>query len=143
MYILGLGVDLVDIRRIEATLRRFGERFCGRVFTDAERSYCGKRRKPAAAFAVRYAAKEACAKALGTGFREGVYWRDIEVETHLSGKPVLLLHGGAHRRLHRLTPVRMTPCIEVSMTDEYPYGQATVVIAAVPLAEEREWHTNE
>lgn len=103
MQVLGLGVDLVDIRRIEVTLQRFGDRFCRRIFTEAERAHCVKRARPAASFAMRYAAKEACAKALGTGFREGVFWRDIEVAGLPSGKPVLVLHGGAHQRLLGLT----------------------------------------
>jgi holo-[acyl-carrier protein] synthase len=130
--ILGVGVDLIDIRRIERTLERFGERFVERVFTPAERLRAERRPNPAAAYAKRYAAKEACAKALGTGFRHGVYWRDIGVLNRPSGQPVVHLAGGAAARLAALTPPGMRPRIDLSLTDELPFGQAMVVISAEP-----------
>ena len=129
--ILGVGTDLIDIRRIERTLARFGERFVERVFTTAERARAERRSDPAAAYAKRYAAKEACAKALGTGFRHGVYWRDIGVGNRPSGQPVLHLTGGAAERLALLTPAGMTARIDLSLTDEPPLGHAMVVISAV------------
>lgn len=131
--IIGIGTDLLDIRRIEQTLERFGERFCARVFTDTERERCERHVNPAARFAQRYAAKEACAKALGTGFREGVFWRDIMVESLPSGKPYLTLTGGALNKLNELSPPGMTAAIELSLTDEYPFAQAIVVISVLPL----------
>jgi len=130
--IIGIGTDLLDIRRIERTLERFGERFCARVFTEVERRRCEFHTNRAARFAQRYAAKEACAKALGTGFRRGVFWRDIMVDNLPSGKPYLTLRGGARDRLEELTPLGMTAAIELSLTDEYPLAQAVVVISVVP-----------
>lgn len=130
--ILGLGTDLIDIRRIERTLDRFGERFIVRVFTDTERARAEARLDRAAAYAKRYAAKEACAKALGTGFRHGVYWRDIAVSNRPSGQPVLQLSGGAARRLAALTPAGMAAHIDLSLSDEPPLGQAVVIISARP-----------
>jgi holo-[acyl-carrier protein] synthase len=129
--ILGVGTDLIDIRRIERTLERFGARFLGRVFTAAEQARAERRSDRAAAYAKRYAAKEACAKALGTGFRQGVYWRDIGVDNRPSGQPLLHLTGGAAARLAMLTPAGMTARIDLSLTDERPYGHAIVVISAV------------
>ena len=120
--ILGVGTDLIDIRRIERTLERFGDRFVDRVFTAAERARAERRFDRAAAYAKRYAAKEACAKALGTGFRQGVYWRDIGVDNRPSGQPLLRLTGGAAARLAALTPTGMTARIDVSLTDEPPFG---------------------
>ena len=130
--ILGVGLDLIDIRRIERTLERFGERFVERVFTPAERLRAERRPNPAASYAKRYAAKEACAKALGTGFRRGVYWRDIGVLNRASGQPIVHLTGGAADRLAALTPPGMRSRIDVSLTDELPFGQAMVVISAEP-----------
>jgi holo-[acyl-carrier protein] synthase len=130
--ILGVGVDLIDIRRVERTLERFGERFVERVFTPAERLRAEHRPNPAASYAMRYAAKEACAKALGTGFRRGVYWRDIGVLSRPSGQPILHLTGGAAARLAALTPSGMQPRIDVSLSDEPPFSQAMVVISAEP-----------
>jgi holo-[acyl-carrier protein] synthase len=130
--IIGVGTDLIDIRRIERTLERFGERFLERVFTPAERVRAERRVDRAAAYAKRYAAKEACAKALGTGFRQGVYWRDIGVLSRPSGQPVLELSGGAARRLAALTPAGMSARIDLSLSDEPPLGQAVVVISAEP-----------
>jgi holo-[acyl-carrier protein] synthase len=130
MVVLGVGVDLLDIRRVERTIARFGDRFRERVYTPLERLHCSRRARPASAYALRYAGKEACAKALGTGFRAGVFWRDIELDALPSGKPVVRLTGGAHARLLHLTPATMIPSIDISLTDEYPYAQAFVVIAA-------------
>jgi len=130
--IIGVGTDLMDIRRIEKTLERFGARFTGRVFTDHERARCERRPHPAAAYAQRYAAKEACSKALGTGFRQGVFWRDMAVDNLPSGKPYLTLTGGARRHLDKLTPPGMDAAVELSLTDEYPMAQAVVVIYAIP-----------
>ena len=132
MVVLGVGVDLLDIRRIERTIVQFGDRFRERVYTPLERLHCSRKAKPASAYAMRYAAKEACAKALGTGFRSGVFWRDIEVDALPSGKPIIRLTGGADARLLHLTPPSMIPGIDISLTDEYPYAQAFVVIAAHP-----------
>ncbi len=128
--ILGVGTDLLDIRRIERTLERFGVRFCERVFTATERARCDAHVARAARYAQRYAAKEACAKALGTGFRDGVAWRGIAVDNLPSGKPFLTLNGGALQRLKMLTPSGMTAAIELSLSDEYPLAQAVVVISA-------------
>ena len=128
--ILGVGNDLIDIRRIERTLNRFGERFLDRVFTDIERRKSDRRADCAASYARRFAAKEACAKALGTGFRRGVFWRDMGVVNLPSGQPTLELAGGAARRLAELTPDGMTARIDVSITDEPPLAEATVIISA-------------
>ena len=132
--ILGVGTDLIDIRRVERTLARFGTRFVERVFTPAERTRAERRSDRAAAYAKRYAAKEACAKALGTGFRQGVYWRDIAVANRPSGQPVLRLTGGAAARLAALTPSGMTAQIDLSLTDEPPFGHAVVIISAISAA---------
>ena len=126
--ILGLGTDLCDIRRIEKTLARHGARFLDRVFTPHEQARCLRRPQPAAAFAQRFAAKEACAKALGTGMRQGVAWRDIEVDNLPSGKPILRLAGGAARRLRAMTPEGYRSRLDVSLTDEYPLAHAIVII---------------
>jgi holo-[acyl-carrier protein] synthase len=132
--ILGIGTDLIDIRRVERTLARFGARFRERVFTEIEQARAERHVNPAAAYAKRYAAKEACAKALGTGFRQGVYWRDIAVHNRPSGQPLLHLSGGAAARLAALTPAGMSARIDVSLTDEPPFGHAVVIISAVPEA---------
>ncbi|MBE0530183.1 MAG: holo-ACP synthase [Rhodospirillales bacterium] len=130
--ILGLGTDLCDIRRVERTLMRFGERFTSRLFTDTERAKAASRpHKSAHVFAQCFAAKEACAKALGTGYRRGVFARDIAVGNHTSGQPYLTLHGGARRRLDELTPTGMVARIDVSLTDENPMAHAVVIISAV------------
>ncbi len=132
--ILGLGTDLIDIRRVERALERFGDRFVERVFTSFERHRAERRANRAASYAKRYAAKEACAKALGTGFRQGVYWRDIGVVNLPSGQPTLVLTGGAAERLMALTPRGMRARIDLSLTDEPPFGQATVIISAEPAS---------
>jgi len=130
--ILGMGSDLIDIRRIERTLERYGERFLDRIFTELERKKSEGRLQRAASYAKRYAAKEACSKALGTGFRKGVFWRDMGVVNLPSGKPTLKLTGGAASRLAELTPPGMVAEIELSMTDEPPMAQAIVIISARP-----------
>jgi holo-[acyl-carrier protein] synthase len=132
--ILGVGSDLVDIRRIEKTIDRFGERFLDRIFTDAERVKCERRADRAASYARRFAAKEACSKALGTGFRDGVFWRDLSVVNLPSGQPSMRLTGGALERLAAITPHGMTARLDVSLTDEPPLAQAIVIITALPAA---------
>jgi holo-[acyl-carrier protein] synthase len=129
--ILGLGSDLIDIRRIDATLRRFGDRFAHRVFTEGERRRCDRRAARAEGYARRFAAKEACAKALGTGFRKGVYWRDLEVVNLPSGQPTMRLSGAAAEHLSRLVPPGWDPVIHVSLTDDPPMAQAIVIISAI------------
>ncbi|OHC75952.1 MAG: holo-ACP synthase [Rhodospirillales bacterium RIFCSPLOWO2_12_FULL_58_28] len=132
--ILGIGSDLCDIRRVEKTLERFGERFIIRLYTETERQKAQSRANPAAVYAMSYAAKEACVKALGTGFRGGVSWRDVGVNNHASGKPFLTLTGGAEKRLGELSPPGMKAQIDLSLSDEYPMAMAMVVISAVPSA---------
>ena len=129
--ILGLGLDSLDIRRIERTLERFGNRFTRRIFTEEERHRAERRAQRAATYAKRFAAKEACSKALGTGFRRGVFWRDLEVVNLPSGKPTMRLAGGAAVRLAELVPDGMAARIDLSMTDDPPLAQAIVVISAV------------
>ena len=131
--IIGLGSDLIDIRRIERTIERHGERFLLRIFTEVERSKSDGRADRIGSYAKRFAAKEACSKALGTGFRRGVYWRDMGVVNLSSGKPTMALTGGARARLDALVPEGHEARIEVSLTDEPPIAQAIVVISAVPL----------
>ncbi len=128
--ILGVGTDLIDIRRIEQTLKRFGDRFLNRVFTEHERNKALARAYPAAALAQRYAAKEACAKALGTGFSQGVFWRDIGVDNWPSGQPFLALEGGAASRLSSLVPEGWVPRLDLSLTDEPPFAHGIVIISA-------------
>jgi holo-[acyl-carrier protein] synthase len=132
--IIGLGSDLIDIRRIARTLDRYGERFVRRVFTPLERERSERRANRAESYARRYAAKEACAKALGTGFSRGVFWRDIGVINLPGGKPTLALTGGAAARLAAITPAGMSASIEVSLTDEPPLAQAIVIITATRRA---------
>ncbi|MBI3453948.1 MAG: holo-ACP synthase [Rhodospirillales bacterium] len=134
--ILGVGSDLVDIRRIEATLARFGDRFIDRIFTAAERAKSERRANRAASYARRFAAKEACAKALGTGFRKGVYWRDLGVDNLAGGRPTMQLTGGALARLGELVPPGMTARIDLSLTDDPPLAHAIVIISAVSAAGE-------
>lgn len=130
--ILGIGNDLCDIRRIEKSIERFGDRFLLRVFTEEERRKALSRAHPARTFAKRFAAKEAATKALGTGFSNGVYFIDIGVVNAPSGRPTLALTGGAARHLALLTPEGFTSRIDVTLTDEYPLAEAFVVISAVP-----------
>ena len=136
--ILGLGNDIIDIRRIERTIARFGDRFLARVFTDTEREKSDARATRAASYAKRFAAKEACAKALGTGFRKGVFWRDMGVVNLASGRPTMVLTGGAAVQLGRITPVGYEPRVDVSLTDDFPQAQAVVVISAVPSGAARQ-----
>jgi holo-[acyl-carrier protein] synthase len=130
--ILGLGSDLCDIRRIEKTLEDYGERFIKRIFTDIERAKSERRAARAASYAKRFAAKEACAKALGTGLNRGVYWRDMGVVNLPGGKPTLALTGGALARLLAITPPGYRAQIDLSITDDFPLAQAIVIISAVP-----------
>lgn len=130
--IIGIGSDLIDIRRIEKTLDRFGQRFTNRCFTDVERTKSDKRYLRAASYAKRYAAKEACSKALGTGFRKGVFWRDLGVVNLPGGKPTMKLTGGALKRLEEITPDGMDVQIDLTITDELPIAEAMVIISAVP-----------
>jgi holo-[acyl-carrier protein] synthase len=130
--ILGLGSDTIDIRRIEKTIERYGERFLNRTFTDVERAKSDRRRLRAASYAKRFAAKEACAKALGTGLSQGVFWRDMGVVNLPSGQPTLRLTGGAAKRLEALTPPGHVARIDLSITDDFPMAQAIVIISAVP-----------
>jgi holo-[acyl-carrier protein] synthase len=133
--IIGLGSDVIDIRRMERTIGKYGDRFIERIFTPVERAKAEKRteRIRTATYAKRFAAKEAAAKALGTGFRAGVFWRDLGVVNLPSGQPTLRLTGGAAERLRAITPAGHGAQIALTMTDEYPYAQAVVVITAVPL----------
>ena len=131
--ILGVGTDLCDIRRIEKTLTRFGTRFTDRIYTDKEQKKAEKRGAARAnRYAMFYAAKEACAKALGTGFRDGVFWRDLKVDNLPSGQPIMSLSNGALERLQSLTPDGHEAKIDISLTDEYPLAHAMVVISAMP-----------
>ena len=131
--IIGLGSDLCDVRRIEKVIERHGERFLTRIFTPAERAKAERRTNRAETYAKRFAAKEACAKALGTGLRRGVFWRDMEVVNLPGGRPTMTLTGGALARLQAITPAGCEARIEVSLTDEGPPAQAIVIISAVPL----------
>ncbi len=130
--IIGIGSDLIDIRRIEKTLDRFGERFLNRVFTDVERAKSERRAERAASYAKRFAAKEACSKALGTGIRMGIAWREMGVVNLPSGKPTIVLTGGAAERLERLLPRGFEARIDLTITDDFPLAQAFVVISAWP-----------
>lgn len=132
MRIIGTGIDMVDVRRIEKTLDRFGDRFVQRCFTVTERNLSDGRVRRADSYAKRYAAKEAGAKALGTGLDRGVAWRDIGVVNLPGGRPTLQLTGGAERLLAQLVPAGYLPKIDLTLTDEYPYAQALVIISAVP-----------
>jgi holo-[acyl-carrier protein] synthase len=130
MMILGLGNDIIDIRRVERTIERYGDRFLSRVFTDIERKKSDGRAMRAASYAKRFAAKEACAKALGTGFRQGVFWRDMGVVNLPSGRPTLELSGGALKALVDLTPDGHDVRIDLTITDDFPMAQAIVIISA-------------
>ena len=132
--ILGIGNDLIDIRRIEKTLERFGERFINRLYTDMEQKKSERRHQRAASYAKRFAAKEACSKDLGTGLRQGVFWRDMGVINMPSGKPTMQLTNGALARLEKMTPEGMSAQIDLTITDDFPLAQAIVIISAVPKA---------
>jgi holo-[acyl-carrier protein] synthase len=129
--IIGLGSDLIDIRRVEKSIARFGDRFLSRIFTDLERRKSDGRNQRAASYAKRFAAKEACSKALGTGLRKGVFWRDMGVVNLPGGKPSLMLTGGALRRLQEITPAGHSAQIDLTITDDFPLAQAIVIISAV------------
>ena len=129
--IVGIGNDLINIRRIERTFDRFGDRFINRIFTYVEQEKSERRANRIESYAKRFAAKEACSKALGTGFRKGVYWRDIGVLNLKGGKPTMVLTGGAAKRLTEITPKGMTVQIDISMTDEPPFAEAVVIISAL------------
>ncbi|MBX9451211.1 MAG: holo-ACP synthase [Mesorhizobium sp.] len=131
--IIGIGSDLIDIRRIEKTLERHPERFIARVFTDVEREKSERRKERAASYAKRFAAKEACSKALGTGFARGVFWRDMGVVNLPGGKPTMALTGGAARRLAQMLPAGHEAFVHVTITDDFPLAQAFVIIEARPL----------
>jgi len=128
--IIGIGSDVTDIRRIEKVIGRHGERFLVRIFTETERSRAERRANASATYAKRFAAKEACAKALGTGMRRGVWWRDIGVVNLPSGRPTLTLTGGALRRLQAITPAGCAAKIDLTIADEWPMAQAFVLISA-------------
>ena len=130
--ILGIGSDVIDIRRVEKVVERHGERFLSRIFTDVERARAERRAKSIDTYAKRFAAKEACAKALGTGIRSGVWWRDMGVINLPSGRPTMKLTGGALKRLEAMTPPGCEARIDLTITDEWPLAQAFVVISAVP-----------
>ena len=132
--ILGIGNDVIDIRRIEKAIERYGDRFLHRIFTDAERAKSEGRLGRAASYAKRFAAKEACAKALGTGLRRGVFWRDMGVVNLRSGRPTLVLTGGAALQLERITPRGYEPHVHLTLTDDFPLAQAVVIISGEPAA---------
>jgi holo-[acyl-carrier protein] synthase len=132
--ILGLGSDLIDIRRVERSIERFGDRFLVRIFTETERAKSDMRANRAASYAKRFAAKEACSKALGTGLRKGVFWRDMGVVNLTGGKPTMTLTGGALERLQHITPSGHRAVIDLSITDDFPLAQAIVIVSAVALA---------
>jgi holo-[acyl-carrier protein] synthase len=129
--ILGLGNDIIDIRRIERTIERYGNRFLQRVFTETERARSDRRSARAASYAKRFAAKEACAKALGTGMRRGVYWRDMGVVNLSTGRPTIVMTGGAAAQLERMTPRGYQPQVHVTLTDDYPLAEAVVLITGI------------
>jgi holo-[acyl-carrier protein] synthase len=130
--IVGLGSDLSDIRRVQASLDRFGDRFTQRVFTEIERARSDRKPDRASSYAKRFAAKEACAKALGTGIRRGVFWRDMGVVNRPSGQPTMALTGGALERLREITPPDHRAVIHLTLTDDHPYAQAFVIIEVLP-----------
>jgi len=132
--IIGLGSDIVDVRRIARSIERYGERFLARIYTPAERAKAESRANAVETYAKRFAAKEACSKALGTGFRSGVFWRDIGVINMPSGRPTMKLTGGALKRLQAITPAGCEVQIDISLTDEGPTAQAIVIISALPRA---------
>ncbi|MEM8749511.1 MAG: holo-ACP synthase [Pseudomonadota bacterium] len=133
--IIGMGSDLIDIRRIEKSLDRFGSRFTDRIFTEVEQRKSDRRKLRAASYAKRFAAKEACAKALGTGLARGVFWRDMGVVNLPGGKPTMELTGGAHARMLAMIPEGMQPAVHLTITDDFPLAQAFVIIEALPKVE--------
>jgi holo-[acyl-carrier protein] synthase len=133
--IIGIGSDLIDIRRIEKSIEKYGARFITRLFTDVEQQKSDARNQRAASYAKRFAAKEACSKALGTGISHGVFWRDMGVVNTPTGKPAMLLTNGAALRLNAMMPKGYTPVIHLTITDDYPLAQAFVIIEAVPATQ--------
>jgi holo-[acyl-carrier protein] synthase len=131
--IVGIGSDMIDIRRIEKTIDRYGDRFLNRVFTEAERARSDGKAGRAASYAKRFAAKEACAKALGTGLRGGVFWKDMGVVNLRSGRPTMVLTGGAAAQLRRITPQGLEPRVHVTLTDDFPLAQAVVLISGIAV----------
>ena len=131
--IIGIGSDLIDIRRVEKSLERYGERFVQRIYTEVEQTRSEGRRQRAASYAKRFAAKEACAKALGTGLAQGVFWRDMGVVNLPSGKPTMALTGGAAARLAKILPTGHEAAIHLTITDDFPLAQAFVIIEALPV----------
>jgi holo-[acyl-carrier protein] synthase len=131
--IIGLGNDVIDIRRIDAAIARYGDRFLNRIFTEDERRRSDRRRERAASYAKRFAAKEACSKALGTGLRNGVFWRDMGVVNLASGRPTMVLTGGAAEQLERITPFGYEARIDLTLTDDFPQAQAIVIISGIPI----------
>ena len=131
--IIGIGSDLIDIRRVEKSIERFGDRFTHRCFTDVERAKSDRRKERAASYAKRFAAKEACSKALGTGLAQGVFWRDMGVVNLPSGKPTMALTGGAADKLAAMTPAGHYAIVHLTITDDFPLAQAFVIIEALPL----------
>ncbi|MAW87155.1 MAG: holo-ACP synthase [Phyllobacteriaceae bacterium] len=132
--IIGIGSDLIDIRRVERSLERFGQRFTDRIFTEVERAKSDRRKERAASYAKRFAAKEACAKALGTGLSGGVFWRDMGVVNLPGGKPTMNLTNGALARLNSMVPAGHRPVIHLTITDDFPLAQAFVIIEVLPDA---------
>jgi len=130
--IIGIGSDLIDIRRVEKSIERFGERFTHRCFTEIERARSDQRANRGASYAKRFAAKEACSKALGTGIAQGVFWKDMGVVNLASGKPTMILSGGAALILEAMLPAGHKPAIHLTITDDYPLAQAFVIIEALP-----------
>jgi holo-[acyl-carrier protein] synthase len=131
--IIGIGSDLIDIRRVEKSIERFGDRFTHRCFTEVERAKSDRRKERAASYAKRFAAKEACSKALGTGLAQGVYWKDMGVVNLPSGAPTMALTGGAAERLAAMTPAGHRAVVHLTITDDFPLAQAFVIIEALPL----------
>ena len=131
--IIGLGSDLIDIRRIAKSLERYGERFTARIFTEVEQAKSDRRKERAASYAKRFAAKEACAKALGTGMSQGVFWRDMGVVNLPGGKPTMRLTGGAAAQLEKMLPAGHRAAIHLTITDDFPMAQAFVIVEALPV----------
>jgi holo-[acyl-carrier protein] synthase len=136
--IIGIGSDLIDIRRVEKSIERFGDRFTHRCFTEVERAKSDRRKERAASYAKRFAAKEACSKALGTGLAQGVFWRDMGVVNLPSGKPTMALTNGAAERLAAMTPAGHYAVVHLTITDDFPLAQAFVILEALPLPQSSE-----
>lgn len=133
MRVIGLGNDLVNIDRIDNSITKYGQKFIDRIFTEVEQGYCNGKASRISNYAKRFAAKEACAKALGTGFAKGVFWRDVCVIKNEQGQPSIELTGGALIRLQEITPEGMTAQVDLTLTDDHPWAQAVVLITALPV----------